>query len=371
MAGVNFVGMSRISFRVVPPIDRPGSPVFLTGDHPALGGWEPSQALQLNWQPPFHTGEFEIATGGHFEYKITRGGWQCEAVDAHGQVPPNSWREVWLDATLHHTVADWKDRYSGRLTREVIYSRALAQERELLIWLPPGYARDSAHRFPLIVLHDGASVFDPSTSGLSRVDLAADEWVGLLARKGVLPESLVVGVCHPEGFSQEGGNLRDFELSPELGGDAYAEFVATELVAHMDARHRTIAKPEARSLGGFGLGALSTFHTALRHPGVFQNFICLSTSFEDVSQSLPANAVALKELEKVRNLEKGVRMYFDYGDREIDECYEQYHAILGGLLREKGWRDGQEFTIARLPGEGHTSLSWRARLGEALRFLAR
>jgi enterochelin esterase-like enzyme len=363
--------MSRIRFRIVPPVDRSSEGVFISGSSEALGCWDPSRALRLTWQPPFHTGEIEAPTGSHFEYKITRGSWEREVVDAHGNVPGNLSHEVWLDATLQHTVADWKDRFSGRLTREVMGSRLLAQDRELLIWLPPAYSRDSDHRFPLIILHDGDAIFDPALSQPSGIDLAADEWVSMLSRRGMMPESIVVGVRHPEGFSPEDITLRDYELSPELGGEGYAGFIAQELVAHMDQHYRTIASPSSRILGGVGLGALHAFHTALRHPGIFGGLACLSTSFEDISQSLPTNCAALRLLEETPTLPKNLRMHFDYGDQEIDECYEGYHSLLASSLRSKGLVEGREFQIQRIPGAGHTPISWRARLGNALSFAAR
>jgi len=363
--------MSQIRFQVVPPIDRPESPVFITGSHPGLGAWKPDCALKLDWKPPFHVGEIESDTGHHFDYKITRGNWETEAVDAYGHVPGNFCHEVWLDATRHHTVADWKDRYSGRLTHERIHSPILAGTRDLLIWLPPSYGSDSLHRFPILILHDGDNVFDPATSAISGVDWAADEWIKVLSRRGALPETIVVGVCHPEGFSDDNASLRDFDLSPELSGSAYAHFIVDELVPHMDAHYRTIPKPTARVLGGASLGALNAFHVSLNHPGVFGGFVCLSTSFEDVSHSVPDRSALLLALAEKSSLDPATRMYFDYGDQGLDECYEGYHKILGSLFREKGWIDGEQFLIQRIAGGSHSEISWRNRLGDALVFLSR
>ncbi len=363
--------MSQIRFRIVPPVDfRPTDHAYVVGGLPALGDWNPERALPLRPELPWLVGEFEAETGTHFEYKILRGSWEAEAVDAFGHVPGNHSHEVWLDATLHHTVADWKDRYRGRLTRERIHSRGLAGWRDLLVWLPQSYGAEATRRFPVIVLHDGDNVFNPLTSAISGVDLAADEWVTFLSSHGVLPESIVVGVCHPEGFSDNDASMRDFDLSPELGGAAYAHFVVTELIGHMDAHYRTLPRPDARVLGGVSLGALNSFYTALRHPGVFGNFLCLSTSFEDISQSLPSQSRQLQALAVEPALPDGVRMYFDYGTHGLDECYEPYHAELGSLLRQKGWKEGEQFVIRKIPNGAHNELSWRQRLGDALRFLA-
>jgi hypothetical protein len=104
-------------------------------------------------------------------------------------------------------VPDWKDRYRGRLTREQIQSRMLAGDRELLVWLPQSYGCESQDRLPIIVIHDGANVFDPSRSPLSGMDWAADEWVNLLSRRGVMPEAIVVAVCHgTDGDEVNGSN---------------------------------------------------------------------------------------------------------------------------------------------------------------------
>ena len=362
--------MSKIRFRIIPPVDRPEAKVFITGSHRDLGSWDSAKAMPLEFDGVFHNGSIEADTGSHVEYKITRGSWESEAVEAFGHVPANSRHEIWLDATLQHTVADWKDRYCGRLTRERLHSRILAGERELLIWLPPGYGAQTETRFPVIFLHDGSNVFDPLGSVVSGVDWAADEWAALLARRSVIPETIVVGICHPEGYSDDNLTMRDFELSPEFGGAAYAQFLVSELVPHMDQHYRTIAKRSARTLGGAGLGALNAFRTALAHPGVFRNFLCLSTSFEDMSQSLPRDSASLQALEAEPALDKEIRMYFDHGDQGLDECYGGYHDLLGEHLRAKGWKDGKEFTIREIPGGSHSEISWRARFGDALKFLA-
>jgi enterochelin esterase-like enzyme len=363
--------MSLIRFEIVPPIAESASPVRIVGSLPALGDWDPARALVTTWSPPFHRASLEAETGVHFEYKIVRDGWESEAVDAYGNVPPNDVHEVWLDSTRHHTVADWKDAYRGRLTRETLHSRVLAGHRDLMIWLPQGYSNEPTRRFPVVVLHDGDNVFDPRTSPLTGIDWAADEWVHLLASQGVLPEAIVVGVCHPDGFSEENETLRDFDLSPELGGAAYAQFLVGELIPHMDAHYRTLAEPAARVLCGADLGGLLTFFVALHHPGVFARFACLSTAFEDVSKSVPTHAGQLLALEALPAVPPGIKLFFDYGTKGLDECYDPYHRDLAGLLRAKGLRDDVDFRILRVEGAGHDELSWRQRFGEALRFLAK
>jgi enterochelin esterase-like enzyme len=362
--------MSRIRFEIVPPVARPEEPVSLCGNLRVLGEWDAARALPLRWEGDRHVATVEADTGAVVEYKILREScWESEAVDAWGSVPTNGRHEVWLDATVHGVVADWKDRYTGRLMRDRVYSRVLAAWRELLIWLPPSYATHAHRRFPVLYFNDGANVFDPATSPLSGVDLAADEWVRLLAAERSMPESIVVGVRHPEGFSEGLRSERDIDLSPELGGAAYAEFLATELVPALDTRYRTQARREARVVAGASLGGLGAFYTALHHGDVFGKMLGLSTSLEDVSGAGPADCAALRMLAEKSSLPADARYYFDYGTEGLDHGYELYHHELGALLTAKGWRDGCEFHILRVIGGGHHEQSWRSRLGDALRFL--
>ncbi|HEY5793289.1 MAG TPA: alpha/beta hydrolase-fold protein [Chthoniobacterales bacterium] len=362
--------MSKIRFQVLSPLFPENPAPRVTGSLPALGNWNPAEGLELKPHGIWREAEFATEEGEHFEYKITRGSWQTEAVDAWGDVLPNRSHEVWGDATLHVTVADWKDTHAGRLTRERVGSRILADSREILIWLPPSYALDPERRFPVIYLHDGDNLFDPQTSPITGVDWAADEWVRLLARTGGVPESIVAGVCHPDGFNQENIPLRDVDLSPELGGPAYAAFVASELAPYLDTHYRTDASPLRRTLGGADLGALNAFYTAIHHPGVFSRFLCLSTRFGDLSDSPAENSRELAALECLPGLPRENRFYFDYGTRGLDAGLGPFHERLGAILREKGARDGAEFQIARVEGGGHDEASWRQRFGPALRFLA-
>lgn len=361
--------MSRIRFEIIPPVASPHEPVFITGGIPELGDWHPGSALALRWEPPVHVGTIDVPTGIRFEYKITRGSWEREAVDAWGHVPENSDFSVWLDTTLHKTVADWKDRYAGRLTTDRVWSERLAGSRDLFVWLPPEYASQTGQRFPVLYFFDGDNVFDPATSPLSGVDWAADEWCQLLTREGNLPPTIVVGIRHPVGHGDEGRSLRELDLSMDYAGRTFSAFVASELVGYMDSHYRTLQDPAARILAGASLGALNATLTALHHPEVFGKAICFSTAFEDTAEHLPGQCPSQQDIELIPALPPALRMFFAYGDQGLDACYEPYHRDLGNILRERGWRDGQSFKIVQMKGGSHDEGSWRLWLGDALRFV--
>lgn len=361
--------MARVRFEILPPIEHPEQSVCVCGNLRALGGWDAEHALRLEWNRGIHVGEIEVDAGVTLEYKLLReGDWEAEAVDAWGNVPPNLRRDLWFDATIHHTIADWKDRYTGRLAHDRVHSHALAGWRELLVWLPPSYSSDHARRFPVLYFNDGANVFDPETSPMTKVDLAADEWVRMLAAESAIPEAIIVAICHPEGFGEGMRSDRDIDLSLELGGVAYAHFLAEELVPAIDARYRTIARTEARLIGGASLGALNALFAAIEHSDVFGRGIGLSTAFGDLDMAPIEESPLFDAIASHVALREGAKFYLDYGTEGLDRGYGPAHYSLAELLRTKGWEDGREFHIVRVIGGSHDERSWRRRLGDALRF---
>lgn len=359
--------MPRLHFHITPPIDRSHDPVAVLLEEDSSGGGV--RILDLVWEPPCHTGEIAF-DGAGVNFRIVRSQKHVAEVDASGRRVE---KRTWVAAeggTVRISVADWEDRLAGTIERVQMTSRILGCERELIVWLPPSYFKNPASSYPLVVGFDGRRLFDPATSP-SGIDWALDEWVGLLSRRGVMPECIAAGIVEPAGFCDEGISLRDAELSLEQGGETISDFVVSEVLPFLDQHYRTTAVSTARTLIGSGLGGLRTFWTVLRHPSLFGSAACLSTSFEDLSQSLPANARCLVELNEGHFHCPGAHIYFDHGDTGLDECYGIYHTILAGILREQGWECGRDFEIRQASGGSHDDQSWRCRIGDALQWMAR
>jgi predicted alpha/beta superfamily hydrolase len=54
---------------------------------------------------------------------------------------------------------------SGQLRKhEQFRSRFLRNQRDLIVYAPPGYAEQPSRRFPVLYLHDGQNLFDGATS---------------------------------------------------------------------------------------------------------------------------------------------------------------------------------------------------------------
>ena len=145
-------------------------------------------------------------------------------------------------------------------------------ERDLFVYLPPGYEESDA-RYPVAyLLHalgsSAALEIVPETDGERwRVPLE-DVLDPVFGRMGVAPMIVVV----PDGTCRYGcGQWVD---SPVTGN--FESFVLEDVVPHVDAAYRTIPSAASRGLFGFSSGGFGSWNIASRHPDVFGAMAVLS-----------------------------------------------------------------------------------------------
>jgi endo-1,4-beta-xylanase len=130
-------------------------------------------------------------------------------------------------------------------------SAALGAEVTYVAYLPSDYETAKA-AYPVVYALHG--MFENSAFLERRGVLAQFEEE---VRAGRAPNAIVVTV--------DGGNNL-FVNSPK---GRYQDLVATDLVAHIDATYRTIAKREARALLGISMGGYGALNIAFGQPSVF------------------------------------------------------------------------------------------------------
>jgi len=125
---------------------------------------------------------------------------------------------------------------------------SLVAEREVRVYLPPGYDSGSA-RYPLLIVNDGIDALEQG-----RMDQALDYLVG----RTVAP----VIVAFVEGPRSELAGTRRLT-------DAYVQLVVDALVPLLDRTYRTVAGSQARAMMGAGQGGVAAVYAALHYPQVF------------------------------------------------------------------------------------------------------
>jgi predicted alpha/beta superfamily hydrolase len=141
-------------------------------------------------------------------------------------------------------------------------SEALGEGREFLVHLPASYARDADRRYPVLYVLDGTSQ-----------DLHTAESAALMARIGVMPEILVVGIPNVSGKGRQRdytppGLRQDVDEADSPGGraDRFLSFLRTELVPRVEREYRT---SPPRMLAGHSRGALLVVYSLIAESSLF------------------------------------------------------------------------------------------------------
>ena len=155
-----------------------------------------------------------------------------------------------------------------RVTHHTYRSAAMKREVGFCLYLPPGYERDPARRYPVIYHLHGAG--GNETRAVFSAQVLHE---GILA--GRWPETLMV--------FPNGGRSTMYQDSAD--GRFMAETsVMRELIPHIDATYRTIANRQGRCIEGFSMGGRGSTNLAMKFPGAFCSLFNQSGNVYPVSE---------------------------------------------------------------------------------------
>lgn len=169
-----------------------------------------------------------------------------------------------------------KDAAGGTVRADTVRSQALGVRKQFLVYLPPSYDREPTRRYPVAYYLHGLWGDETNWQRMGRIDRALDS----LARAGA-PELIVV---MPDGDDAWYTTWNALGNSAECQRDTvrkepaasycvpwphYDDYVARDLVAHVDSSYRTLADRAHRGIGGLSMGGFGALTLALRYPDVY------------------------------------------------------------------------------------------------------
>jgi enterochelin esterase-like enzyme len=251
--------------------------------------------------------------------------------------------------------------------------------RTVDVWLPPGYADNPSKRYPVLYMHDGQNLFDPSLSFYTRTDWGVDEAMTRLIAEGRVREAIVVGVWNTPQRLQEymprkpvtGASLpigvEGMDELPAEGivSDRYLAFLVEELKPFIDATYRTRRGRDDTFVMGSSMGGLISLYAAAEYPQVFGGVGAVSTHWPI------GNGVVVDWLGAHLPDPRTHRLYFDHGTATLDAQYAPYQQRVDALVRARGYVEGRNFMTRVFKGAEHSERAWRQRVDVPLEFLLR
>jgi len=162
-------------------------------------------------------------------------------------------------------------------------------DREVIVFLPPGYATDKNRRYPVVYALHGYSIGAQQWTQEIHVPQTIE---GAFARGSqdmivVLPDSKTV---HNGSMYSTSVTTGDFET-----------FIAHDVVAYIDAHYRTIPKRSSRGLVGHSMGGYGASRIGMKHPDVFGSLYIMSPCCMSARGAGPADPASDKALEGVKS----------------------------------------------------------------------
>jgi enterochelin esterase-like enzyme len=136
-------------------------------------------------------------------------------------------------------------------------------DRNVVVVLPPSYAKARSKRFPVVYFLHGFSIDGQNFSNYLHVPEA-------VAHEAARGTEFIVVV--PDTLTKMGGSMYSSSVTT---GD-FQQFVAKDLVSYIDGHYRTIAKRESRALAGHSMGGYGTWTIGMKYPQTWSSLYAMS-----------------------------------------------------------------------------------------------
>lgn len=247
--------------------------------------------------------------------------------------------------------------------------------RHVEVWCPEADMTRGMSRYPVIYMHDGQNLFDPSSSFIG-VDWGMGEAMTRLMRDVPGTGAIIVGIWNSplrwrEYMPQKPLATLGWQLASrfveQAGGEplsaGYLKFLVEELKPFIDAMYPTLPDQSHTFVMGSSMGGLISLYALIEYPEIFGGAAGLSTHWPAGEEALVDSLGA--SLPKASRH----RLYFDFGTETLDAAYEPYQQRMDGWVRAAGYRFGHDWLTRRFAGAEHSERAWRARVDIPLRFL--
>ncbi|MEM6516132.1 MAG: alpha/beta hydrolase-fold protein, partial [Bacteroidota bacterium] len=276
---------------------------------------------------------------------------------------------------------------SGSLIRIDSFPSNYIEPRPVDVWLPQDYSEEKS--YSVLYMHDGQMLFD-STTTWNKQEWKVDEWASSLMKANKTEDFIVVAIHNipqlrwqdlfpQKAFENINEGVRDsivktagesnFEMN--FNGDNYLRFMVEELKPLIDSKYKTKPDKEHTFVMGSSMGGLMSMYAISEYPEVYGGAACLSTHWVGVIIPLANNPFPDAILEYVgNNLPQAGshKLYFDYGNKTLDQYYPQFAPRVDEILKAKGYTETDSRNLF-FENTDHSEISWSGRLDKPLLFL--
>lgn len=179
-------------------------------------------------------------------------------------------------------VSDVRAEEQGKVELVTVRSDSLKEnqlgdsfERNVSVYLPPGYEANTDKRYPVLYLLHGYTGTNALWAGggyVEQLDLAKI-FDALVADQRIKPMLIVAPDCH--------NKYRGCWYTNSSVTGNWEDFVVKDLVKYVDENYRTIKNRKSRGIAGHSMGGHGALKIAMRHSKMFTTVYAMSPAWVD------------------------------------------------------------------------------------------
>lgn len=224
------------------------------------------------------------------------------------------------------------------------------EKRDIQIYVPPHYNKDSLTRYPVIYFLDGQSAFNDLEG--KGPEWQIDEVINNASANGK-QTAIVVGISNSIDRDAEYTPFVN-EDNPNAHGGQFAKWLTKDLKKWIDDNYRTKPEVIATSIAGISRSGMMAYYMFMAHPDIIGNAIIQSPAMWVDNERLMAMSLSKANLE-------GRKIFISVGSNEGKEMTTDAEAIYN-KFKAQGMDDNSlrfEIIAGGKSNGGHWNMTWR------------
>ncbi len=273
---------------------------------------------------------------------------------------------------------------SGKLVRLDSFPSKYINSRPVDVWLPDNYSEEK--KYAVLYMHDGQMLFDANTTW-NKQEWKVDEWASQLMSEGKTKDFIVVAIHNiseirwqdlfpQKAFEYIDKTFKDslYDITGKanfkLHGDNYLKFLVEEIKPLIDQQFSVHTDKANTFVMGSSMGGLMSMYAISEYPDIFGGAGCLSTHWVGARpmDDNPYPEAIFKYMTASFPKAGSHKVYFDYGNKTLDQYYPQYAPLVDEILKDNGYTKDDSMNKF-FEDTDHSENSWNQRLNEPLEFL--
>jgi len=236
----------------------------------------------------------------------------------------------------------------------VRYKTTAGSEKQLHVYLPPGYDAGGETRYPVLYLNHGGGENDSHWT-------ATDPRAGGFAHL-ILDNLIATGKARPMIIVMPNTSGLVSGTPPKLGeDDACTREYLQDILPFVDGHYRTRANRQSRAVAGLSMGGFVVLNTGLTHLETFGELYVFSSGYwPHELEAFKTNIEALLSQPAI-NEQFHMPIYFGVGETDI-AYYNSMRTL--AVFADHGVRN-----FAVLSSNGHEWLNWRRYLWQTAQIM--